>query len=154
MGVTEDIVEDLVDIQAADEESRSPEAKRRLRRLAERRLDAKRGIPKAVAARMLGVSVNTLDKWIARGHVVVIRDEHSQRVLVATGPFARLLSQVRLLRSSGESEGVLAAAIAQLEREDPAYQRQFDELYGASLQAMADGRLKPLVIPDGFGPGD
>lgn len=154
MSAVEDIVEDLLDLRAATRDSRNPEVKRRLRRVAERRIDAQRGIPKAVAARMLGISVNTLDKWIARGGVSVVRDESSGRVLVATAPFASLLQQVRELRQAGEHSGILAAAIAQIEREDPRYQADFGELYGTSLLAASDGRLKPLVIPDTFGSED
>jgi hypothetical protein len=154
MSVVENIVEDLLDLQAADRESRSPEVKARLRRITERRVDAQQGIPKAVAARMLGISVNTLDKWIARGRVAVLKDTRSGRTLVATVPFARLLNEVRDLRAAGATEGILAAAIARLEREDPQYQREFAKLYGAGIAAMNEGRLKPVELPEAFGPED
>ncbi len=49
---------------------------------------------------------------------------------------------------------VLAEAIAQLEREDPVYQADFQKLYGAALEAMAAGDLRPAVIPETFGPED
>jgi hypothetical protein len=52
------------------------------------------------------------------------------------------------------SREVLAEAIAQLEREDPVYQADFQELYGAALEAMAAGDLRPVVIPEAFGPED
>jgi hypothetical protein len=103
---------------------------------------------------MLGVSVNTLDKWIARGGVAVIRDERTGRELVAISPFARLLNEVRTLRQAGTTDGVVAAAIARLERDDPQYQAEFKRLYGAALNAAAENRLKPLRLPDGFGPED
>jgi hypothetical protein len=154
MSTVEDIVEDLLDLQAADRDSRSPVVKERLRRVAERRADAQRGIPKAVAARMLDISVNTLDKWIGRDRVAVVHDPRSGRTLVATVPFARLLSEVRELRAAGTSDGVLAAAIARLERDDPEYQREFAELYGVGLEAMGENRLKPVSIPKAFGPED
>lgn len=154
MSAVEDIVEDLVDLQVAGRGSRSLEVKRRLDRVAERRVQSQRGIAKAVAARMLGVSVNTLDKWIARGQVTVIRDERTGRELVAIWPFARLLNEVRILREAGTTDGVLAAAITQLERDDPQYQAEFAGLYGVSLSAAAENRLKPLRLPAGFGPED
>jgi Homeodomain-like domain len=154
MNAVKDIVEDLVDLQQAERESRSPEVKRRLGRMAERRIRAQRGIPKAAAARMLGVSVNTVDKWIARKRIAVVRDNRSGRELVAISPFARLLSEVRALRAAGATDGILAAALLHLEQQDPQYRAEFDELYGASLQAMADDRLKPLRLPEGFGPED
>lgn len=114
-----DIVEDLVDLQIADRESRSPAVKERLRRLTDRRLRSRHGLSKAEAARMLDISVNTLDKWIARGRVAVVRADSSRRTLVAIVPFARLLREVREIRALGETSGVLATAIAQLERDDP-----------------------------------
>lgn len=154
MSAAWDIVEDLVDLQIADRESRSPQVKARLRRLTERRVRAHHGLSKAEAARMLDISVNTLDKWIARGRVAVVRDDSSPRTLVAIVPFARLVGEVRELRALGETSGVLATAIAQLERDDPDYRHEFAELYGASLQAMQDGRLRPLELPAGFGPED
>lgn len=154
MNAVEEIVEDLVDLQVAGRGSRSAEVKRRLDRVAERRVQAQRGITKAAAARMLGVSVNTLDKWIARDRVAVIRDERTGRELVAIWPFARLLNEVRTLREAGITDRVLAAAITQLERDDPRYQAEFEGLYGASLSAAAENRLKPLRLPDGFGPED
>jgi hypothetical protein len=154
MSAVEDIVEDLVDLQVADRESRSAEVKKRLECLAERRVRRQRGISKAAAARMLGVSVNTLDKWIARERIAVVRDERTGRDLVAIRPFARLLNKVRILRAAGAVDGVLATAIMQLESEDPQYQAEFEELYGASLRAVAANRLKPLQLPDGFGPED
>lgn len=48
----------------------------------------------------------------------------------------------------------LAEAIAQLEREDPVYQADFQELYGAALEAMAAGDLQPVKIPETFGSED
>src|SRR4051812_30175524 len=114
MSAVQDIVEDLVDLQVAERESRSPEVKRRLQRLAQRRTRVRRGIPKATAARMLGVSVNTLDKWIARHRIAVVPDERTGRELVALKPFALLLNEVRTLRDRGAASGVLATAIMQL----------------------------------------
>jgi len=154
MSAVQDIVEDLVDLQVADRESRSPAVKERLRRLTERRVRSHRGITKAEAARMLDVSVNTLDKWIARGRVAVVHDEDSGRTLVAIVPFARVLHEVREVRARGQADGVLAAAITRLEHEDPEYQYDFAALYGASLRAAVDDRLKPLSLPHGFGPDD
>ncbi len=154
MSAAWDIVEDLVDLQIADRDSRSPQVKARLRRLTERRVRAQHGLSKAEAARMLDISVNTLDKWIARGRVAVVRDDSSPRTLVAIVPFAGLVREVRELRARGETSGVLAAAIAQLERDDPDYQHAFAELYGASLQAVQAGHLTPLALPEGFGPED
>lgn len=56
--------------------------------------------------------------------------------------------------SSDVPREVIAEVIAQLEREDPVYQADFQELYGAALEAMAAGDLRPVVIPETFGPED
>lgn len=55
---------------------------------------------------------------------------------------------------AGVTREVLAEAIAQLEREDPVYQADFQELYGAALESMAAGDLRPVEIPETFGPKD
>jgi hypothetical protein len=150
----EDIVEDLVDLQAAQRESRSQHIRRRLERVVQRRTREQRTIPKRRAANMLGVSVPTLDKWIERGQIAVVTNPRNGRELVAIVPFARLLAEVRSLRKLGESKGLLAAAIADLERNDPDYQAQFAALYGKSLDALRRGDLKPVEVPPTFGPDD
>jgi transposase-like protein len=112
-----------------------------------------RGVSKAVAARVLGVSTNTLDKWIARGRVPTVRGSGG-RQLVALVPLVDLAAKVKQLREAGQTDGLLAAAIFELEQRDPAYLREFDELYGDSLDALGRGELVPATIPDSFGPDD
>ena len=111
------------------------------------------GVPKAVAARVLGFSVNTLDKWIARGRIRVVAGRNG-RQLVALEPLVDLAAEVERLRDCGETEGVLAAAILALHLDDPAYRQEFDELYGESLEATRRGDLVPAAIPSTFGPDD
>lgn len=154
MPTDEAIVEDLADLYVVEKEVRSKPARERLGRMAERKTRATSGLRKATAARMLGVSANTLDKWIRRGRLSVVRDPRTNRELVDIGAFVPLFVKVRGLRAAGRSEGIVATAIAELEREDPHYQKAFSELYGASLQAAAADRLKPVVVPDTFGPED
>jgi hypothetical protein len=108
-------------------------------------------LPKRVAARLLGVSVPTLNKWIVRGWIPAT-ESRPQKVL--RDPLLDVALQVRQLRRAGQVEGVLAQAIHRLQAEDPDYQRQAQELYGASLAAMEKGDLVPATIPDGFGPND
>jgi excisionase family DNA binding protein len=122
--------------------------------MADRKTTATKGLRKATAARLLGVSVNTLDKWIARGRLPLVRDDTSGRDLVDIRGFVPVLVKVRNLRDAGRSDGVVAAAIAELEREDPGYQRAFSELYGPPLEAIAGGRLKAVTVPRTFGPED
>ena len=103
---------------------------------------------------MLGVSVNTLDKWILKGNLAVVADAKTGRPLVDLRGFVPVLVKVRALRAAGQRDGILAAAVRELEREDPDYRRSLAELYGPALEAMTQGRLKPVVVPDTFGPED
>ena len=150
----EEIVEDLADLYVAERTARGS-ARAHIQRVQARRARAAAGgIAKAPAARLLGISVNTLDKWIARGRISTVPRPGSARAGVDPVQLARLLIAVRVLREQGRQDGILAAAIQQLEREDPRYQREFAELYAPSLQSMATGHLKPLELPDTFGPED
>lgn len=154
MFAPEEAVEDLAELYVAERAARG-QTRELVHRVAMRREHAlSRGVSKALAARMLGVSVPTLDKWIARDRIGTVTDPRSRRRLVDASALAELLVRVRALRELGHREGVLAEAIQTLERDDPHYQRQFDELFGASLESMTRGDLHPVVVPDSFGPED
>ncbi|HTX45399.1 MAG TPA: hypothetical protein VMD48_03930 [Solirubrobacteraceae bacterium] len=150
----EAIVEDLADLYVIEKEVRSKPARERLGRMARRKTADTNGLRKATAAKMLGVSVNTLDKWIQRGNLAVVQDAKTGRELVDIRGFVPIFVKVRALRNAGQRDGILAAAISELEREDPEYKKSFAELYGTSLDAMAESRLKPVVVPSTFGPED
>jgi len=154
MTPVEETVEDLADLYLAERSTRGS-AKTHIQRVRDRRARSLRsGVPKAAAARLLGVSVNTLDKWIARGRIGTVTSSRSRRELVEPHHLAKLLVHVRVLRQQGSTDGVLAVAIEALERDDQTYRREFDELYGASLRALESGDVKPLQLPDSFGPED
>jgi hypothetical protein len=154
MSPVEEVVEDLADLYVLEKSSRGRN-RESVRRIRERRAkQAGRGVSKAAVARMLGVSVNTLDKWIGRGRIKTKVDPKSGRELIDGQEAARLLVAVRVLRAQGKKDGVLAAAVDELEREDPEYQRELAELYGASLSSMQAGDLEPVRLPDSFGPED
>lgn len=150
MSVTEELVHDLVDLHVAGRDG----DRDRVRRVEDRvRSRVGGGVPKAVAARVLGFSVNTLDKWIARGRVKTVEGRNG-RQLVALGPLVDLAARVEDIRATGKQDGLLAAAILALQMDDPNYRQEFDELYGDSLEAMRKGDLIPFTIPDSFGPED
>ena len=148
------VVEDLADLYVMEKEGRFKPARERIDRMARRKTTDTKGLRKATAARMLGVSVNTLDKWIKRGTLAVLRDAKTDRELVDIRGFVPIFVKVQTLRAAGQNDGILAAAISELEREDPDYQQSFSSLYGASLAAIQQDRLKPVVIPSTFGPKD
>jgi excisionase family DNA binding protein len=149
----EELVHDLVDLQVARRASRGKPRERvsRVEQRMRERLGP--GVPKTVAARVLGVSVPTIDKWIDRGRIPVISTPKGQR-RVALGPLVSLAAEVQALREAGQTDGLIAAAVLRLQQEGPKFQKEFDELYGESLAAMARGDLVPFEIPDTFGPED
>lgn len=119
-----------------------------------RRQSVGRGIPKAGAARALGVSVQTLDKWIARGRVRTVRNLKTDRQQVDAQQLVPLVAEVRALRRLGCREGILAHAIEALDQHDTGYRREGDELYSEALQAAESGDLQPGTLPENFGPDD
>jgi transposase-like protein len=153
MAPTEELVHDLVDLRVAERHSRG-KPRAHVRKVEDRmRRRVGRGVSKAVAARVLGVSTNTLDKWIARGRVPTAAGDGGRQV-VALEPLVELATEVAELREAGQTDGLLAAAILELDQKDPTYLRDFSDLYGASLAAIARGELVPATIPESFGPGD
>lgn len=109
-------------------------------------------LPKRLAARLLGVSVPTLNKWIARGMIPVSHEGRYDRV--ARDPLLDLAEQVEQLRRAGRNEAVIAHAVDRLQASDPEYNAQITDLYGESLTAMRDGDLVDAEIPDAFGDDD
>ena len=110
-------------------------------------------VSKTLAAGILGVSINTLDKWVARGRVPAVEVADYRRARIPTGPLLALASEVSELRRAGADRALLAQAISRLEQEDPQWQREFDDLYGESLRAMQRGDLVKVDL-DSFGPED
>lgn len=151
---TDDLIEDLVDLHAAEQASRGA-VRTRIRRVAERRRHGLGpGVSKASAARALDVSVPTLDKWIARGRVKTVRNLATGREQVDREHLVPLITEARQLRRLGAKEGVLARAIEALEQQDAGYTRDFDELYGEGLHAAEADELEPVILPKDFGPDD
>jgi hypothetical protein len=89
--------------------------RRRLARV-ERRLrhEVGVGVPKRRAAKILGVSVPALDKWIAAGRLPVVRRPDVDREEIDAETLIDLAYEVARLREQGEHRGVLAAAFARL----------------------------------------
>lgn len=71
-------------------------------------------VPKRAAARLLGISVTALDRWVDRGCLPVVASPGSKRLAVETAPLLELATRVRLLRRQGRTRGVLSRAIREL----------------------------------------
>lgn len=150
---TEELVHDLVDLKVAQRASRG-KPRERVRRVEGRlRKRVGPGVSKAVAARVLGVSVPTVDKWIARHRIPTVPGSGGRR-RVALNALVDLAAAVEDLRDAGQTDGVVAAALLRLAQEDPVYREEFQKLYGESLAAAQRGDLVPATIPDTFGAED
>lgn len=119
----------------------------------EERVGEADSLSKTEAARLLEVSVNTLDKWIARDVIPTIKDKRYKRVRIPVQAALRLAEEIAELRRVGYDRGLLAEAISRLEQNDPQWKREFDELYRAGLDSMRNGDLVKLDV-DSFGPDD
>jgi DNA-binding transcriptional MerR regulator len=72
-------------------------------------------VPKRAAARLLGVSVTALDRWIDRGCLPVVASASgSKRLAVETVPLLNLATTVRRLRRAGHTHAVLSEALREL----------------------------------------
>ncbi len=111
------------------------------------------GVPKAQAARELGISRVSLDRWIKAGRIRTV--EVGKRTQVAADDLAALLLEVQVLRDQAEGQrGIVAAALHRLAQQDDTVQAEVGDMLTPGLEAMARGELIPAVIPENFGPDD
>lgn len=76
-------------------------------------------VPKRDAARLLGVSVTALDRWIDRGCLPAVASAPaSKRLGVETSPLLDLATEVARLRRSGRRRGLLSEALRRLGRRE------------------------------------
>lgn len=139
----------VVELRRARASVSDPEARDGVDRVVEDlRQDAGPVLAKSAAARLLGVSRNTLDKWIARG-MVPTRDGGVDRAALE-----EIAAEVEVVRRLAESKpGVLAEALSRLAERDPEF-ADLEEQAEQGLRAVEKGKLVPLRIPEGFGPDD
>ena len=98
-----------------------------------------------------GVSTTTLDNWISKGLLPLRKVPDYKRERVPTEPLLALATEVKELRRMGRHRGLLAAALARLEQEDPAWAEEFAELYGKEAKRPFDARTTsaPPPVPTG-----
>lgn len=108
---------------------------------------------KTQAARVIGVSVPTLDRWIEQ-QIVPLTRAASGRPRVPRDTTLDLAERVEELRHRGHERNLIVALVDELQRKDPAYQREFKDLYGPGLRALARGKLVSAAPTDDFGPED
>lgn len=72
-------------------------------------------MPKRAAARLLGISVTALDRWIDRGCLPVVAPASgSKRLAVETAPLLDLATNVKRLRRSGQTHALISEAVREL----------------------------------------
>jgi DNA repair photolyase len=108
---------------------------------------------KAQAAKVIGVSVPTLDKWIAQ-RIVPVKGRGSARPRIPRDTALDLAERVADLRERGRERNLIIALVDQLQRDDSLYQREFKKLYGPGLRALVEGELVSAAPTDAFGPND
>lgn len=108
---------------------------------------------KAQAAKIIGISVPTLDKWIAQ-RIVPIKRAGSGRPRIPRDTALDLAERVADLRERGRERNLIIALVDQLQHEDGLYQREFRKLYGPGLRALAKDKLVSAAPTDAFGPDD
>jgi DNA repair photolyase len=117
------------------------------------RRDLDETMSKTEAAKVIGVSVPTLDKWIGQ-RIVPVKRATSGRPRVPRDTALDLAERVADLRQRGRERNLIIALVDQLQRNDAAYQREFKKLYGPGLRSLAKGRLVSAAPSDAFGPDD
>jgi hypothetical protein len=108
---------------------------------------------KSQAAKVIGVSLPTLDKWIEQ-RIVPVERAPSGRPRVPRDTALDLAERVSDLRDRGRERNLIAAVIHQLQHDDPTYQREFQKLYGPGLRALASDALVSAAPTVDFGPED
>ena len=109
---------------------------------------------KAEAAHLLDVSATTLEKWIERGLLPVVRVSQYKRDRVPARPLLALAGEVKELRRLGRRRGLLVEALSRLEQEDPSWRAEFEHLYGHDLDGGSDDDYVSAAPGSDFGPGD
>jgi hypothetical protein len=117
------------------------------------REDVGESLSKASAARILGISLTTLDKWIGRSMLTTVTRPNGREEIEAAS-FYDLAAEVERLRELGEDKAVIAAAFHRLAEHDPKVQKALTDALGEGLRAAKEGRVHELVIPSTFGPED
>jgi DNA repair photolyase len=117
------------------------------------RRDLDETMSKAQAAKVIGVSVPTLDKWIEQ-RIVPVERAASGRPRVPRDTALDLAERVSDLRERGRERNLIVAVVHQLQRDDSTYRSEFEKLYGPGLRALASEELVSAAPTAEFGPED
>jgi hypothetical protein len=108
---------------------------------------------KSEAAHLLDVSTTTLEHWIERDLLPVVRVPAYKRDRLPAEPLLALAGEVQELRRMGRKRGLLVEALSRLETEDPGWRAEFERLYGGRPGGGDDDHVSAEPGAD-FEPGD
>lgn len=116
LSAAEAAVHDLIDLDAAmSDPSVSPDVRRRLTQMRQRREREVPGVRVSVAAKLLGLSERTTRDWMVDGPLDPVPGMKPARV--STASLATVLPAVQKLRELGQDRELLRALIDRLEAE-------------------------------------
>lgn len=111
-------------------------------------------VPKASAARILGVSTTTLDRWVARRLIPTAPAARGSHQEVPRDALLDVAEAVADIRRLGADRRVLVEALRRLHAEDAETRSSVEEDLGAALTAADRGDLVKFTLPDDWDPED
>lgn len=137
-------VQDLIDLDVATHDpSVSPQLRRRLTLMRQRREQEVPGVRVSVAAKMLGLSERTTRDWLADGPLDPVPGAKPARV--STASLATVLPAVAKLRELGQDRELLRALIDKLEADrilsSPRVKKSLEEFRRGEHQPFSSADL-------------
>ena len=150
MSLTDDVraaeaaVLDLIDLDVATRDpSVSPQLRRRLTAMRQRREEGLPGVRVSVAADLLGVSERTVRDWAARGPLDLV--PNAKPVRVSTTSLARVVPLVKQLQTIGQDRDLMRTLVERLEDERvrslPRVKKSLNQLEGGDYELVSSGDL-------------
>jgi DNA-binding transcriptional MerR regulator len=144
VSAAEAAVQDLIDLDVARHDpSVSPQLKRRLTLMRQRREQEVPGVRVSVAAKMLGLSERTTRDWLADGPLDPVSGAKPARV--STASLAVVLPAVEKLRELGQDRELLRALVDRLEdqriRSHPRIRKSLKEMHRGEYEPFSSADL-------------
>ncbi|MDA8283653.1 MAG: hypothetical protein M0Z42_10275 [Actinomycetota bacterium] len=138
--MAEHAVADVEDLDAVlADASVEPRLRKRLVQVRDRRLAEVPGVSVSVAARMLGLSPQSVRAWMSAGVLDAVPG--SRPIKVSTGRLAEVASLIARLRRAGKDRDLLRAVVDRLEDErvlaQPRVRRSLDQLRRGQVEALS-----------------
>ena len=144
ISAAEAAVQDLIDLDVATRDpSVSPQLRRRLTLMRQRREQEVPGVRVSVAAKMLGLSERTTRDWLANGPLDPVPGAKPARV--STASLAAVLPAVETLRALGQDRELLRALVDRLEdqriRSHPRVRKSLAQMHRGEYEPFASADL-------------